>query len=128
MTRSETRSRPRRRHGKSSARTSRTPSPPLQAAGNAAKGLLDKLGPVGTGVALFGGTAIAAAIATITSDQTEQAARAQALKKLQTRYEQIQARIETMYSDKLDGRITQEFFDKQSAAWRSERDGLQRKI
>jgi hypothetical protein len=33
---------------------------PLQAAGNAAKGLLDKLGPVGTGVALFGGAAIAA--------------------------------------------------------------------
>ncbi len=30
--------------------------------------------------------------------------------------------------DKLDGRITQEFFDKQSAAWRVEQDGLQRKI
>ena len=30
-------------------------------------------------------------------------------------YEQIQARIETMYMDKLDGRITQEFFDKHSA-------------
>src|SRR6267143_1522358 len=30
--------------------------------------------------------------------------------------------------DKLDGRITQEFFDKQSAAWRSEQGGLQRKI
>jgi hypothetical protein len=55
--------------------------------------------------------------AVLTSDQTEQAARAQAIKKLQARYEQIQARIETMYMDKLDGRITQEFFDKQSAAW-----------
>ena len=64
----------------------------------------------------------------LSSDQTEQAARAQAIKKLQARYEQIQARIETMYLDKLDGRITQEFFDKQSAAWRSEQDGLQRKI
>ena len=53
---------------------------------------------------------------------------AQAIKKLQARYEQIQARIETMYLDKLDGRITQEFFDQQSAAWRSEQDGLQRKI
>jgi hypothetical protein len=53
----------------------------------------------------------------VTSDQTEQAARAQAIQKLQARYEQIQARIETMYRDKLDGRITQEFFDKQSAAW-----------
>ena len=64
----------------------------------------------------------------LASDQTEQAARAQAIKKLQARYEQIQARIETMYLDKLDGRITQEFFDKQSAAWRSEQDGLQSKI
>jgi hypothetical protein len=45
-----------------------------------------------------------------------------------SRYEQIEARIETIYLDKLEGRITQEFFDKQSAAWRSEQDGLQRKI
>jgi DNA invertase Pin-like site-specific DNA recombinase len=66
--------------------------------------------------------------AVLTSDQTEQAARAQAIKKLQARYDQIQARIETMYLDKLDGRITQEFFDKQSAAWRCEQEGLQRKI
>jgi DNA invertase Pin-like site-specific DNA recombinase len=35
----------------------------------------------------------------LTSDQTEQAARAQAIKKVQTRYDQIQARIETMYLD-----------------------------
>jgi site-specific DNA recombinase len=45
-----------------------------------------------------------------------------------TRYDQIQARIETMYMDKLDGRITQEFFDKNSTTWRGEQDGLQRKI
>ncbi len=62
------------------------------------------------------------------SDQTEHAARAQGIKKLQARYDQIQARLETMYLDKLDGRITQEFFDKQSAGWRFEQDGLQRKI
>ncbi len=66
--------------------------------------------------------------AVLTSDQTEQAARAQAIEKLQARYERIQARIETMYMDKLDDRISQEFFDKQSVAWRSEQDGLQRKI
>lgn len=64
----------------------------------------------------------------LASDQTEQAARAQAIKKLQARCDQIQARIETMYLDKLDGRITQEFFDKQSATWSREQDGLQRKI
>jgi site-specific DNA recombinase len=66
--------------------------------------------------------------AVLTSDQTEQAARSQTIKKLQARYEQIQARIETMYLDKLDGRITQEFFDKHSANWRREQNGLLRKI
>ena len=66
--------------------------------------------------------------AVLTSDQTEQAARAQSIKKLHARYDQIQARIETMYLDKLDGRIAQEFFDKQSATWRREQDALLLKI
>jgi hypothetical protein len=66
--------------------------------------------------------------AVLTSDQTEQAARLQTIRKLQARYEHIQVRMETMYLDKLDGRITQEFFDKQSATWRREQDGLLRKI
>lgn len=64
----------------------------------------------------------------LTSDQTEQAARAQAIKKLQTQFDQIKARIETMYLDKLDGCISQEFFDKQSTARKREQDGLQLKI
>jgi len=38
------------------------------------------------------------------------------------------ARIETMYLDKLDGCITQEFFDKHSATWRREQDVLLREI
>jgi site-specific DNA recombinase len=66
--------------------------------------------------------------AVLTSDQTEQAARAQTIKKMQARYEQMRVRIETMYLDKIDGRITQEFFDKQSATWRREQDGLLLKI
>ncbi len=33
-----------------------------------------------------------------------------------------------MYLDKLDGRVNQEFFDKYSATWRGEQDGLQPKI
>jgi hypothetical protein len=37
---------------------------------------------------------------------------------------QIQSRIETMYMDKLDGRITQEFFDRTSAARRDEQQVL----
>ncbi|MGA7415172.1 MAG: recombinase family protein [Bryobacteraceae bacterium] len=66
--------------------------------------------------------------AVLASDQTEQAARAQSTRSLQARHDQIKARIETMYLDKLDGRITQEFFDKQSATLRREQDGLQRKV
>ncbi|HTU47333.1 MAG TPA: recombinase family protein [Bryobacteraceae bacterium] len=62
------------------------------------------------------------------ADRTEQATRAEVSKKFQTRCNQIQARIETMYLDKLDGRITQEFFDHHSAKWRSEQNGLMRKI
>jgi len=64
--------------------------------------------------------------AVLESDRTEHAARAQSIKRLQTRYEQIQARTETMYLDKLDGRITQEFFDKQAGQMRSEQGALLR--
>jgi site-specific DNA recombinase len=64
----------------------------------------------------------------LNSDRTEQAARAESIKKLQTRHGQIEARIETMYMDKLDGRITQEFFDKQAGIWRKEQDSVLRKI
>ena len=62
------------------------------------------------------------------SDRTEQAARAQAIKRLQTQHDQIERRIETMYMDKLDARINQEFFDRNSANWRREQEGLLRKI
>lgn len=64
----------------------------------------------------------------VTSDQAEQAARARAIKTLKTRHDQIQARIEVMYLDKLDGRITAEFFDKNSDTWRKEQDRLFGKI
>jgi hypothetical protein len=40
------------------------------------------------------------------------------IKKLRARYDQIEARIGTMYMCKLDGRMTQEFFDKQAATFR----------
>jgi site-specific DNA recombinase len=66
--------------------------------------------------------------AVLESDHTEQAAREQTIKRLQTQHDQIEMRIETMYMDKLDGRVTQEFFDRNSANWRQEQDGLLRKI
>jgi hypothetical protein len=50
------------------------------------------------------------------------------MKRLQAQCDRIEARIETMYMDKLDGHITQEFFDRQAANLRKEQDGLQRKI
>ena len=56
--------------------------------------------------------------AVLESDRTQQAARAGTIKKLKARYKQITARIETMYMDKLDGRISQELFDKQVATFR----------
>lgn len=62
------------------------------------------------------------------SDRTEQAAREQAIKRLQAQHDHIEARIETMYTDKLDGRITQEFFDRNSVKWRNEQEALLRKI
>ena len=62
------------------------------------------------------------------ADRTEETARAETIKKLNTRYDQIEAFIETMYMDKLDGRITQEFFDKQATTLRKEQDGLRRRI
>jgi site-specific DNA recombinase len=66
--------------------------------------------------------------AVLNSDRTEQAARAETVKKLQARHGQIEVRIQIMYMDKLDGRITQGFFDKQAAMLRTEQDGLLRKI
>jgi DNA invertase Pin-like site-specific DNA recombinase len=66
--------------------------------------------------------------AVLSSDRTEQAARAGSVKRLQARYKHIETRVETMYMDKLDGRITQEFFDKQATALRQEQDGVLRRI
>jgi site-specific DNA recombinase len=66
--------------------------------------------------------------AVLTSDQTEHAAREQTIKRLQAQHDSIETRMETMYMDKLDGRITQEFFDRNSATWRGEQGALLRKI
>jgi DNA invertase Pin-like site-specific DNA recombinase len=62
------------------------------------------------------------------SDHTERSAREQTIHRLRAQCDRIEARIETMYMDKLDGRITQEFFDKNSATWRDEQQALLRKI
>jgi site-specific DNA recombinase len=66
--------------------------------------------------------------AVLESDRTEHAARDQAIQRLMAQYDRIEARIETMYMDKLDGRITQHFFDRNSATWREEQEALRRKV
>lgn len=66
--------------------------------------------------------------AVLESDRTEQASRQQAVKRLRAERERLDARIEAMYLDKLDGRITQEFFDRQAAECRAKQDTIQRKI
>jgi site-specific DNA recombinase len=62
------------------------------------------------------------------SDRSEQAAHAQTIERLQARYDQVESRIETMYVDKLEGRIGQEFFDKRAGEWRREQEALLRKM
>lgn len=66
--------------------------------------------------------------AVVESDRNEQAARERIVKRLWADHERLNVRIETMYQDKLDGRITGEFFDQRAAAWRREQEAIIRKI
>jgi site-specific DNA recombinase len=66
--------------------------------------------------------------AVLESDRTERATLDQAIQRLRAQYDRIEARIETMYMDKLDGRVTQQFFDRNSAMWRDQQDALLRKV
>ena len=54
--------------------------------------------------------------------------REEAVARLQADYDRIQARLDAMYLDKLDGRIDAPFFDRKSADWRREQDGILRNI
>ena len=62
------------------------------------------------------------------SDRTEQATRERTIKRLETAYDRLKAPSETMYLDKLDGRITGEFYVQRSAEWRRKQEVLLRKI
>jgi site-specific DNA recombinase len=55
------------------------------------------------------------------SDLTARGAR----KQLRAEYDRLQARIEMMYLDRLDGRITAQYFDERSNAWREEQKGIE---
>jgi hypothetical protein len=62
------------------------------------------------------------------SHADEKHEREEAVARLQANYDQIQARLDAMYLDKLDGRIDAPFFDRKSADWRREQDGILRNI
>ena len=46
----------------------------------------------------------------------------EAIARFHAEYGRLQSRIDKMYVDKLDGRISTEFFDQKSAEWRAEQD------
>ncbi len=50
------------------------------------------------------------------------------ISKLQEQFKRIGERVDAMYLDKLDGRITSEFFDSKSGEWRNEQDKILRQI
>src|SRR5215472_6229444 len=58
------------------------------------------------------------------SDNTE----AGALKQLKAERDRLQARIETMYLDRLDGRITAAFFDEKSKEWREQQKQVEARM
>ena len=62
------------------------------------------------------------------SDVTETRAREQDLQHAQQERDRIEQHIETMYLDKLDGRITAAFYDEKATLWRQEQAKLQSRI
>ena len=67
--------------------------------------------------------------ATVTeSDKTEAGAREHAVRQLRTERDRLLARIETMYLDRLDGRITAAFFDEKSKEWRARQKEIEARM
>jgi len=58
------------------------------------------------------------------SQADEQRYREEAVKRLRSEYDKLQKRIDTMYVDKLDGRIDAAFFDQKQQEWREEQGRL----
>ncbi len=62
------------------------------------------------------------------SEKTEVGAREGVVRQLKVERDRLQARIETMYLDRLDGRITAEFFAQKSKEWREQQKGIEAQI
>jgi site-specific DNA recombinase len=52
----------------------------------------------------------------------------EAIARLRAEYDRLQRRLDTMYVDRLDGRVDAAFFDKMAAEWRAEQSRCQREI
>ena len=64
----------------------------------------------------------------IQSDQTEQAARAQAMRRKQIELERLQARLDVLYDDRLDGRIDAGTYDKKASEIGEQQEQIRQKI
>jgi hypothetical protein len=63
-----------------------------------------------------------------TTDTTQTKAREDALAHATAELHRVESRIEAMYLDKLDGRITASFFDEKASQWRQEQAKLKARI
>ncbi|MEN6519890.1 MAG: recombinase zinc beta ribbon domain-containing protein [Armatimonadota bacterium] len=62
------------------------------------------------------------------SHEDEQRYHNEIISSLQRDYARLQHRLDQMYVDKLDGKISQEFHDQKSAEWRKEQSEVHRKM
>lgn len=62
------------------------------------------------------------------SHEAERLHHSEAIKSLQDHYQRLQNRPDAMYVDKLDGAISQSFFEEKSVHWRKEQDEILRRI
>lgn len=64
----------------------------------------------------------------VESDVTERAARERTIKQHRAQFERLESRIETLYNDRLDGRIAASFYDAKAGEIRAQQQVLMRKI
>ncbi len=64
----------------------------------------------------------------VATDRTQAAARQSVIRRKEQEVKRLQTRIETMYLDKLDGKITAEFFEEKAGDWREQQQHLRQSI
>jgi DNA invertase Pin-like site-specific DNA recombinase len=62
------------------------------------------------------------------SHAEERRAHDEAVRRLRSEHQRLQQRLDVMYVDKLDGKITADFYDRNAAQWRNEQDRLQQLV